>query len=291
VVPRLETLEDRTVPSGYQQINLVGEQPGMAPRTDPNLNGWGMDYAPNGPFAVADNGFGLVTLYDANGKMLPQKVTIPAPPGQPPGPDSTVRGLVYNATSEFVISEDGRSAPAEFLFCSKSGTISGWSGNALGGAIENLDNTPKPGLHIARLTVSYCRLTGNEALGGAGSTGGNGAGGAIANQDGAALTVLHTLLVGNLARGGNGGLDGNGGDGLGGGLYISGGSLQLEHTRITDNHAVGGHGGAGGHDGHGVGGGLYVVAAVSACADDATVIVDNLASTSDDDIFGVVGKC
>src|SRR6516165_12702804 len=110
VVPRLETLEDRTVPSGYQQINLVGEQPGMAPRTDPNLNGWGMDYAPNGPFAVADNGFGLVTLYDANGKMLPQKVTIPAPPGQPPGPDSTVRGLVYNATSEFVISEDGRSA-------------------------------------------------------------------------------------------------------------------------------------------------------------------------------------
>jgi uncharacterized protein (TIGR03118 family) len=86
-----------------------------------------MDYAPNGPFAVADNGFGLVTLYDATGKMLPQEVTIPAPPSQPPGPDHTVRGLVYNPTSEFVISEDGRSAPAEFLFCSKSGTISGWN--------------------------------------------------------------------------------------------------------------------------------------------------------------------
>jgi uncharacterized protein (TIGR03118 family) len=59
--------------------------------------------------------------------MLPQEVTIPAPPGQPPGPDHTVRGLVYNPTSEFVISEDGRSAPAELLFCSKSGTISGWN--------------------------------------------------------------------------------------------------------------------------------------------------------------------
>jgi uncharacterized protein (TIGR03118 family) len=86
-----------------------------------------MDYAPNSPFAVADNAFGLVTLYDANGKMLPQKVTIPAPPGQPPGPDLTVRGLVYNPTSDFVISENGRSAPAEFLFCTKSGTISGWN--------------------------------------------------------------------------------------------------------------------------------------------------------------------
>jgi hypothetical protein len=40
--PRLEVLEDRLVPSGFQQINLVGYQPGMAHFTDPNLNGWGM---------------------------------------------------------------------------------------------------------------------------------------------------------------------------------------------------------------------------------------------------------
>jgi hypothetical protein len=116
-----------TVPSGYQQINLVGEVPGVAPHTDPNLNGWGMDYAPNGPFAVVDNGLGVATFYDANGNVLPQVVTIPAPPSQPLGPDPTARGVVYNPTSEFVISEDGRSAPAEFLFCTKSGTISGWN--------------------------------------------------------------------------------------------------------------------------------------------------------------------
>src|SRR4051794_36961693 len=36
----LERLEDRTVPSGYQQLNLVGYQDGMAAHTDPNLNGW-----------------------------------------------------------------------------------------------------------------------------------------------------------------------------------------------------------------------------------------------------------
>ena len=36
-------------------------------------------------------------------------------------------GVVYNPTAEFVISEDGRSAPAEFLFASLDGTISGWN--------------------------------------------------------------------------------------------------------------------------------------------------------------------
>src|SRR5262245_56850875 len=52
--PRLEVLEDRTVPSGYEQINLVGYQPGLAHFTDPNLNGWGMTAMPDGSFAVAN---------------------------------------------------------------------------------------------------------------------------------------------------------------------------------------------------------------------------------------------
>jgi uncharacterized protein (TIGR03118 family) len=87
-----------------------------------------MSSAPNGPYAVADNGFGVATFYDANGKVLPQVVSIPAAPSQPLGPGAPrVRGLVYNPTSEFVISEDGRSAPALYLFCTKDGTISGWN--------------------------------------------------------------------------------------------------------------------------------------------------------------------
>lgn len=127
-VPRLEGLEDRTVPSGYQQINLVAEVPGVAPHTDPNLNGWGMDVFPNGPYVVSDSIFGIATFYDANGKVLPQVVTIPHAPSQPLGPRPTqTRGVVYNPTSEFVISEDGRSAPALFLFGTRDGTISGWN--------------------------------------------------------------------------------------------------------------------------------------------------------------------
>jgi uncharacterized protein (TIGR03118 family) len=119
-------LEDRTVPSGYQQINLVGELPGVAPHTDPNLDGWGMDTTPNG-FVVADAPLGVATFYDANGKVLPQVVTVPPAPSQPLGSVGHPRGVVYNPTSEFVISEDGRSAPALVLFGTRDGTISGWN--------------------------------------------------------------------------------------------------------------------------------------------------------------------
>ena len=125
-VPRLEILENRTVPSGYQQINLVAEVPGAAPHTDPNLDGWGMAAIPNG-YVVADAPLGHATFYDANGKVLPGVVTIPPAPSQPLGPIGSDRGVEANPTSEFVISEDGRSAPALVLFGTKDGTISGWN--------------------------------------------------------------------------------------------------------------------------------------------------------------------
>jgi uncharacterized protein (TIGR03118 family) len=123
----LERLEDRALLSGYQQINLVGYQAGMAPHTDPNLNGWGMDYAPGGPFCVADNATGVATFYDRAGQVLPQVVTIPAAPSHPLGPVGRPTGVVYNPTADFVISEGGRSAPALFLFDARDGTISGWN--------------------------------------------------------------------------------------------------------------------------------------------------------------------
>jgi uncharacterized protein (TIGR03118 family) len=123
----LERLEDRALLSGYQQINLVGYQPGMAPHTDPNLNGWGMDFAPGGPFCVADTNPGVATFYDSSGQVQPQVVTIPAAPSQPLGPVGRPTGVVYNPTADFVISENGVSAPALFLFAARDGTISGWN--------------------------------------------------------------------------------------------------------------------------------------------------------------------
>src|SRR5262245_3012480 len=130
--PRLEVLEDRTVPSGYQQINLVGYQAGMAHFTDPNLNGWGMASMPDGSFCVA-NTFttGLATFYDRSGHVLPQTITVPSSSVQTlfgnPGSPGHPTGVVYNSTSDFVISENGKSAPARLIFDTIDGTISGWN--------------------------------------------------------------------------------------------------------------------------------------------------------------------
>ena len=50
-------------PGGYKQINMVSDQPGVAPLTDPDLvNAWGLsaspgtDAVPGSPLWVSDNG-------------------------------------------------------------------------------------------------------------------------------------------------------------------------------------------------------------------------------------------
>ena len=110
----------------YLQMNLVGYQEGMGRYLDPNLNGWGLAFAPDGPFCVADTSTGGATFYGRTGRPLPMLVSIPAAPSQ-----SAVIGLpagvVYNPTSEFVISKNGKSAPARFIFATLDGTISGWN--------------------------------------------------------------------------------------------------------------------------------------------------------------------
>ncbi len=132
--PRPEALEDRWLLSGYQQTNLVGYEPGIAHFTDPNLNGWGMTSMPDGSFVVA-NTFttGLATFYSNSGHVLPQTITVPGSASPVPdqvlgiGPGGHPTGVVYNPTSDFVISENGKSAPARLIFDSIDGTISGWN--------------------------------------------------------------------------------------------------------------------------------------------------------------------
>ena len=70
---------------------------------------------PNGDFVVA-NAFttGKATFYNASGQVLPQTITVPgsaagsAALGLGSGGHPT--GVVYNPTSNFVISENGESA-------------------------------------------------------------------------------------------------------------------------------------------------------------------------------------
>ena len=117
----------------FRQINLVSDQPGVAPLTDPDLvNAWGLsaspgtDSAPGSPLWVSDNGSDKTTLYSAGTATtvaktpLTVKITSGAPTGQ-----------VFNTDpnpNDFVIHDAANhSAPAVFLFDSENGGIDGWN--------------------------------------------------------------------------------------------------------------------------------------------------------------------
>jgi uncharacterized protein (TIGR03118 family) len=138
--PRLEALEDRRTPStGYVQTNLASYQPGLGRFTDPKLNGWGMTSLPNGTFVVA-NAFsnGTATSYTHSGNERPLKITVPVEAAESAVLSLVTKqtistqfghptGVVYNPTNNFVISENGNSAPATLIFDTLDGIICGWN--------------------------------------------------------------------------------------------------------------------------------------------------------------------
>ncbi len=149
-----------------------------------------------------------------------------------------------------------------------SGTGALFAGLGAGGAIYNgLGNYNSSGygpLGASVVTVSGCTIDQNQAQGGGG---GNGEGGGIANVLDATTTVASSTITKNQASGG-------GGAGLGGGAYNDAtSSLALTDCSVTQNHADGSPG---------IGGGIYTLGTFS--ADATTVIDDNHASTSGDNI-------
>jgi hypothetical protein len=118
----------------YAQTNLVSDIPGLAAHTDPNLkNPWGTSVGPGSPIWVSDNHAGVTTLYDGAGNPQPLVVAIPAPPSAGEGAVGAPTGQAFNTfdptSSDFVISENGNSGPAFFLFATEDGTIAGWNPN------------------------------------------------------------------------------------------------------------------------------------------------------------------
>jgi uncharacterized protein (TIGR03118 family) len=119
----------------YQQTNLVSDIPGVARFTDPNLvNAWGLSHSSAGPWIISDNGTGLATAYRGDGRMFPVGgtplvITIPPPKGSSAKTQATPTGNVFNNTNDFIISQNGRSDPSQFIFATEDGTISGWAPN------------------------------------------------------------------------------------------------------------------------------------------------------------------
>jgi uncharacterized protein (TIGR03118 family) len=107
--------------NSYVVHNLVSDVPGLADHTDASLvNAWGLTAQPGSPWWVANNGTSTTTLYRADGS----KVVITTPDIQVPN-DPT--GAAANTGPNFVVTEDGKSGPARFLFDTEEGKILGWN--------------------------------------------------------------------------------------------------------------------------------------------------------------------
>jgi uncharacterized protein (TIGR03118 family) len=143
----------------YQQHNLVSDGFVPADNTDPNLvNAWGITFNPFGAVWIADNGTGVSTLYDGNGKPQPQPtqlvVQIPPPANNPSG-KGTPTGIELNITPGFVVTQGSASGPARFLFATEDGVIAGWSPDVdATHAIRVIDNSVKTGAVYKGLTLS-----------------------------------------------------------------------------------------------------------------------------------------
>jgi uncharacterized protein (TIGR03118 family) len=111
----------------YTQTNLVSNEVGVAPVTDPQLiNPWGISRGSGSPWWVSDQRTGLSTLYDGKGVKQSLIVTIPpADPNNKNTPTGTPTGTIFNGSqTDFLLSPGN---PAVFLFSTNDGTIAGWN--------------------------------------------------------------------------------------------------------------------------------------------------------------------
>ena len=110
--------------SGYFQVNLASDLPGLAHATVPSLvNPWGIAYSPTGPFWFADTGAGVSNLLDGRGQVVPLVATIPGAGGAHGSPT----GTVLNSGPGFAVSANGLTGSSTFLFATIDGAISGWT--------------------------------------------------------------------------------------------------------------------------------------------------------------------
>jgi uncharacterized protein (TIGR03118 family) len=118
----------------YTQTNLVSDLANVdgqaVPVQDPNLkNAWGITRSASSPWWVNNAGTGTSTLYAGTGTIIapPSPVVIPNAPGAD-GP-SAPTGVVFNGTTDFMITNvPGKTpAPASFIFATANGTISAWN--------------------------------------------------------------------------------------------------------------------------------------------------------------------
>jgi uncharacterized protein (TIGR03118 family) len=119
VAAAIGTGTTRAASNAYAVNPLVSDGGTTAPATDASLvNGWGLSAGPTTPWWASDNATNLSTLYSGTGAKAPLTVSVPGSP----------TGTVFNGSAtDFVVSQNGLSGAARFLFSTESGTILGWT--------------------------------------------------------------------------------------------------------------------------------------------------------------------
>lgn len=115
----------RATPQSFTATALVSDGAVPAPHIiDANLkNPWGIAFNPKGFFWVAVNATSVATLYDGNG--VPQSLVVSIPDGSS-GPANPT-GIVFNGTTDFVVSQGGKTGVGVFIFVGEGGTVTAWS--------------------------------------------------------------------------------------------------------------------------------------------------------------------
>jgi uncharacterized protein (TIGR03118 family) len=115
--------------TSFSARNLVTDTASGAATVDPNLvNPWGIAALPNSPVWLANNQSETSTLYDGTGaaQFAPHPLIVHLPEGAG-GVRFDPTGIVANTTTDFVVSEAGKSAASLFIFTGEGGMIAGWS--------------------------------------------------------------------------------------------------------------------------------------------------------------------
>jgi uncharacterized protein (TIGR03118 family) len=142
----------------YRLTNLVSNQVHQAPTIDPLLaNSWGLVSSSFG-WWISDNDTGWSTLYDAQGKQQPIRISIPTAGNGPASPTGLngpgmPSGIVSNGSStDFKI----QGSPAVFLFATLDGTISGWvPGVNPNQALIAVDNSASKAMYTGLAITSH----------------------------------------------------------------------------------------------------------------------------------------
>ena len=247
-VPRLESLEDRTLLSTLTVLNTLDSGAGSLRYAighsrdgdtivfDEKLSGGtitltsgdlaiknSLDIVGPGANLLAISGNDTSRVFDINAGLTVSIADLTITHGR----SASGGGGILNVGSSLTLAND-------VLSYNESDTFGS------GGAIYNRNG--------ASLAVTASTFIGNRAIGS--KHGGLGGGGAIYNLPGSTATVSHSTFIGNQAIGGDSGVFADNfraslGGGEGGAIHNDG-RFTIENSTFSGNQAIGGNGGSGG---------------------------------------------